>query len=860
MNRLYIAVVLLFTLLLLQGNHLFAQGVAGWVRDMRVEADAIMVLPEGRRAQRAQQAWNDLERRYPLHSDWLLQDGPSEPLALASPAGGRNHWREQSELIGDTLVSLLTEQDSSFWIAMIRKVFTELGPEADHLVNELRVLSRRARPPTEVELAQIYQDACWLRRERRLGPLLEQDWFGIVYARHFIMGGSHYAYTEGLSDAQGERHFIGGSALMLLRMEGAMPVVETLLEDSGGVIRDVDVSWDGTQVLFSWKKSDRQDDYSLYIMDMRSGDVQAITEGLGHADYEGVFLPNGDIIFNSTRCVQIVDCWWTEVSNLYTCDPEGRYLRRLSFDQVHTNYPTVTDDGRVLYTRWDYNDRGQLFTQGLFQMFPDGTGQLEYYGNNSWFPTTIIHARAIPGTGKTLAVFTGHHSFQAGKLGILDPSKGRQENYGAQLVAPRRDTPAQRIDHYGQEGDLFMYPYPIDDNHFLVSYAPRGWEGRGRGRYRTNFGLYFMDLEGRRELLDRDLDSRISTGRMVPLARRKRPHIRPSSVDYRKNTGVYYVQDVYRGVGLEGVERGAIHSLRVIGLDYRVAGIGHVNNSGPGGSAVVSTPVSIGGGTWDVKKVFGRAQVYADGSALFEAPARTPLYFQALDEHGQAVQSMRSWSTLQPGEFFSCIGCHDDKNAAPVAGGGVTEAMAAGVQVLKPFYGPAEGFSYNQRIQPILDRHCTDCHHASERNREAPFSLESVVRVDSRAGRRWNESYLQLTSGGWNRGPVRWLDVQSIPPVLPPYTSGAVVSPIMKMLREGHKDVQLSTLEMQTLACWIDLAVPFCGDYYEANAWNERDRAKYSRFMRKRLEMEEVEARNIAAFIRERQGVASGTP
>jgi len=79
-----------------------------------------------------------------------------------------------------------------------------------------------------------------------------------------------------------------------------------------------------------------------------------LTFGRGFADYEGAYLPNGDIIFNSTRCVQIVDCWWTEVSNLYTCDKDGRYLRRLSFDQVHTNYPTVLEDGR-----------GDLYALGL---------------------------------------------------------------------------------------------------------------------------------------------------------------------------------------------------------------------------------------------------------------------------------------------------------------------------------------------------------------------------------------------------------------------------------------------------------------------------------------------------------------
>ena len=103
-------------------------------------------------------------------------------------------------------------------------------------------------------------------------------------------------------------------------------------------------------------------------MEVETGEVRQLTFGLGFADYEGAYLPNDDIIFNSTRCVQIVDCWWTEVSNLYKCDQDGKYMRRLTFDQVHTNFPTITDDGRVIYTRWEYNDRGQIYVQGLFQM------------------------------------------------------------------------------------------------------------------------------------------------------------------------------------------------------------------------------------------------------------------------------------------------------------------------------------------------------------------------------------------------------------------------------------------------------------------------------------------------------------
>ena len=163
--------------------------------------------------------------------------------------------------------------------------------------------------------------------------------------------------------------------------------------------------------------------------------------------------------------------------------------------------------------------------------------------------------------------------------------------------------------------------------------------------------------------------------------------------------------------GLAGGRATGTIRKRVIGLEFRAATIGGNGNTGPGGTAFVCTPVAIGNGTWDVKVVYGDAKVHEDGSAFFEVPSRKPLYFQAIDDKGRAAQTMRSWSTLQPGEFRSCAGCHDHKNSAPDARAGTaTRAMSGGPQALEPFHGPPRGFSFAKEIQPILNRNCIDCH------------------------------------------------------------------------------------------------------------------------------------------------------
>ena len=404
---------------------------------------------------------------------------------------------------------------------------------------------------TEPADAAYIQDALQRRNERL--KTLKETFPKILFTKHFDLGGSHYAYTEAQSDAQGERNFAAGSALCILELNEAGEYIErTLIADPNGVIRDPDVSFDGKTIVFAWKKSDRLDDYHLYDYDVEMGTIRQLTFGLGYADYEPCILPNGDIIFNSTRCVQVVDCFWTEVSNLYICDKDGRFIRRLSFDQVHTNFPAILEDGRIVYTRWDYNDRGQIFPQGLFQMNPDGTGQTEYYGNNSWFPTTLMHTRGIPKSGgKAVSVFSGHHNRYYGKLGIIDISKGRQENTGAQLIAPIRRTTADRIDAWGQQGDRFAFPYPINEREFIVAYNSNREEEH---TVRTPFGIYWMDEDGNRELLA--YDPTISSHQPVPLAARPAPSIRPSTVNPDVDYGTFTLQDVYFGPGLEGIERG----------------------------------------------------------------------------------------------------------------------------------------------------------------------------------------------------------------------------------------------------------------------------------------------------------------
>jgi hypothetical protein len=734
---------------------------------------------------------------------------------------------------------------------MVGKVLDELGDKAADLRLEADKLRQAQVDGKDQKWRDLYARACGSRRAARLAPMLAAC-DKIVFTKHHIIPSSNIFYTEALSDAQNQRNFAPNSALCLLTMKGPYGKVRTLLADKGGVIRDPDVSYDGKRILFAWKKSRLKDDYHLYEMSVASGKITQITSGLGFADFDGKYLPNGEIVFNSTRCVQSVDCNFPEVSNLYICRPDGKHMRRVGFDQVHTSAPSVLADGRVIYTRWDYNDRGQVFTQPLFQMNADGTGQTEFYGNNSWFPTSIQFACGIPGTQKVVAILPGHHTRRAGKLAIIDPARGRQEASGVQLIAPVRKTRADRVDRYGQDGELFRHPCALSEEHFIVGYSPHGW------RSEPGFGLYFFTADGRRELLA--WDDSIPCSQPVPLVRRKVPQRRASTVDYRKSSGVYAVQNVYAGPGLKGVARGAAKKLRVIALEFRALGIGKNTNRGPAGRAMVTTPISIDNGSWDVKRVLGDVPIEADGSACFEVPARTPVYFQIIDQRGCAIQTMRSWSTLQPGERYACIGCHESKNETTLpAAAGATIAARKGPRKLIPFYGPPRGFSFPKEIQPILDKHCIRCHDGgkkTETNRKS-FSLLARGNKDKRAKRIWSDSYLALTKRGKQTPLANWISPQSGPSMLPAYHAGAAKSKLLTILEKNHPSsassrqaqVKLSREELDKIACWLDLLVPYCGDYREANAWSDAEKRKYDRFEAKRRKSQAAEAENIKQLL-----------
>ena len=571
----------------------------------------------------------------------------------------------------------------------------------------------------------------------------------------------------------------------------------------GVMVADVDLSFDADRLLFS--SLDERNLWQVFEMKTDGTAVRQVTAGpIAETDnYDPCYLPNGKILFCSAAVMQGVPCVGGKdhVANLYVMDADGSNVRQLCFDQDHNWCPAVMNDGRVVFSRWEYGDTPHYFTRLLFHMNPDGTQQMALNGSNSYWPNSIFYARPIPNdASKVVAVASGHHGVpRMGELVLFDTARGRQEADGA----------LQRIPGYGKKVEplivdglvngswpKFLHPWPLSDKYFLVSMMDKG----------SSWGIWLVDV------FDNMLPLCELPGyglfEPVPLRKTPRPPIVPDKVAPSSKEATVYLTDVYTGGGLAGIPRGTVKALRVFEWHYAYENIGGHQNIG----------VEAG---WDVKRILGTVAVEADGSALFRVPANTPLAVQPLDEQGRALQLMRSWFVGMPGEVLSCVGCHEAQgNGTPNAH---TLASQHAPAAIKPWHGPARGFSFPREVQPVLDAHCTRCHNGQPMpDKKAVPNFADTARGTG----GFTKSYLALHPYTRRPGP------ESDYHMLSPADYLANTSELIQMLEKGHQGMQLDAEAWDRLTTWIDLNVPDHGTWTEqageARTKAQRDlRARY---------------------------------
>jgi hypothetical protein len=159
---------------------------------------------------------------------------------------------------------------------------------------------------------------------------------------------------------------------------------------------------------------------------------------------------------------------------------------------------------------------------------------------------------------------------------------------------------------------------------------------------------------------------------------------------------------------------------------------------------------------------------------------------------------MRSATYLHAGEHLVCAGCHEPKPRTPLPPKLTSLALRREPSRLKPDVDGSHPFSYPRLVQPVLDRHCVECH-AKQPDKAINLAREPLVG-------RWYASYANLTQ---RYGFHDYADAYRTTPG----RFGARASKLFELLEKGHYDVKLSPEDLHRLTLWLDCSSMFYGVY-----------------------------------------------
>ena len=683
------------------------------------------------------------------------------------------------------------------------------GAPVEPLAARLETLAARAQALSKTapddQRRSLYLELRWaIRRIALANPLLSFD-------RIFLTKRAPGSYSHMSDQYYGWWSRPGGGLFVLSDYKADAPRLQSVTPKlpDGNFLRP-DLAYDATRVLFAWcryyphlrgmgnktlkKQLPPDGNYHVFEMNLDGTGLRQLTRGR-YDDFDARYLPDGRIVFLSTRRGQHIQCGTgaaaatltdpfvpdsyvrcgggnsrpVAIYTLHAMEPDGTKLRAISAFENFEWTPSITHDGRVMYARWDYVDRHNNAFMSLWATHPDGSMPNLVYGNFTRSPHCIFEARCIPNSSKIMFTASGHHAITAGSICLLDIARSTEGNPPLTRLTPEVCFPETE----GWPATYYAHPCPLSETYYLVSWSPHGIRREGGHNNTNNLGIYLADAFGNLELLHRDPD--ISSCYPMPLCPRPKPHRLPEAADVRRTAeGRLLLIDVHRG--LPGVPRGAVKAIRVVGcpaktqpqMNHPSIGLTHED---PG------------------KVVLGTAPVGPDGSAHFRVPAGVAFFFQALDERGRAIQTMRTLTYVQPGQTLSCVGCHEPRSeAAPNL---LAAAASREPSRLTPGPDGTWPLRYDRLVQPVLDKHCVRCHSPKEGNPKACKKLNLTPAA----------SYRALLAYGKLHDHVRRHYLHGSSQI---GAGASLTSPLLAHLRKGHQKVGLSVEDRERLITWMD--------------------------------------------------------
>jgi len=604
--------------------------------------------------------------------------------------------------------------------------------------------------------------------------------------------------------------YLPGGALKVLN--AATGETNTLVDAPQGTVRSPCVDFSGKKILFAMRRTAKENFHIFEIKSDPSTVLRAGGSGLKQltfapdvSDFDPLYLPDGTIVFSSTREPKYNMCSQDIGANLFRMEADGANIHQITKSTLFENQAALMPDGRIVYSRWEYVDRNFGDAHGFWTVYPDGTQQSILWGNNKADPAAVYYPRVIPGSSRLMCILGTHHGNMWGALAIIDPRIDTDRNVSILRTWPERvkatlsDSDHFNCDRLGGVNPKYEDPFPLSSRYFLCS----------RTDPQNRMGIYLIDIFGNELLIHSEAPGCFSA---MPLAASVRPPVIPERRDFKNGAGYLYVANVYEGTHMKGVTNGVVKRLRIVESPEKRGWCGGPDASGKWFGQGFQAP----GMNWHdftAKRILGTVPVEADGSAYFAVPSDTFIFFQLLDKDGMMIQSMRSGTVVQSGEKTGCVGCHDNRLAIRQPQTTKTQAQERAPSVIEPWYGPPRAFSFMAEVQPVLNKNCVQCHDYGK-----PAGMKLVL-----AGDRdpfFNAAYTEL----WHKGYIKAVGAGPAG-IQQAYSWGSHPSRIVKIIQDGHPagsggpgldKLKLDKESFDRIVTWIDINAPYYPTYYSA--------------------------------------------
>ncbi|MEI6212041.1 MAG: hypothetical protein WCR06_10505 [bacterium] len=761
----------------------------------------------------------------------------------------------------------------------------DLSAEAAALA-ELQKENERVAVANTPSRRILHARCCELRRTLAFAnPLLDFDKIVFITHKKNPLGegsGDHMAgQYYGIHTTRGEGLFVLTNAF------GATPGVKNLLTDAAcqngrfagsklpdGAYLSPDLSFDGKSILFAYTEAEgylpkvrapedtagtysysgiqcsftEKNSWHLFRVSANGTDLRNVTDGPWN-DFDPCWMPNGRIAFISDRRGGFGRChcsskggapWFTYT--LHAVDADGRNMVRLSHHETCEWQPSITHEGLLVYTRWDYIDRGFFQAHHPWTTTPDGRNAMALHGNypKNYQDRTCMEMdiRSIPNSKRLVATAAAHHGQTYGSIVLVDPQVEDDDAMApVRLVTPEERFPESEYGYYCREA-AYGTPWPLSEDYYLCVYGyPSGRtyrEPNGKdGEDVENYGIYLLDSFGNKELLYRD--PKIACLSPIPLKARPTPPVIAEQVKpYPVNPNQRRLNlDRTNSIMAEGVAEQKKYAAtldKTPGI-VSIANVYESRHPWPKDTRLTALRIvqilpksapgrdnpKVGyGQEKNARAVLGTVPVEADGSVHFKLPPYIPVYFQVLNEQGLAVQSLRSEIYVAPQERLSCVGCHEQRHRAPPAKTEIPLAMRREPSTIQPEMEGSKPFNFTRLVQPVLDAKCVACH---SKESKAPalsskISDKPQVRSDNSSSLTgWTESYLNLRPYAFYYDNGGFVESKTYPGKF-----GALASRLYGLLQKGHHDVKLTPEELRRITLWLDCNSDFYGAYYNIEA------------------------------------------